>query len=219
MPGKLIVLSGTGTEIGKTHIAEALLLGWRALGIRAVGLKPVESGVDGSAPSDNERLAAASAFHVKPPYVLRLPVAPHLAARHGGVRLEPLAIASNISEARTQAPITLLELPGGLFSPLTDDVLNAEFAASLAPDATLLVAPDRLGVLHDVLATLRAATTVPLPLYGIVLSTPARPDLSTGTNAAELRARATIPLLAVADRRTPAELVPTLSSLAQALAP
>jgi dethiobiotin synthetase len=48
---------------------------------------------------------------------------------------------------------------------------------AIEPSVTILVAPDRLGVLHDVTACARKV---------IVLSAPRTPDASTGTNAAEL---------------------------------
>lgn len=47
----------------------------------------------------------------------------------------------------------------------------------------LLVAPDRIGVLHDITATIRAADIKPV----IALSAPAVADASTGTNAGEIR--------------------------------
>jgi len=51
---------------------------------------------------------------------------------------------------------------------------------------TSLVAPDRLGVLHDVLAATRAAASVGLAFSAVVLVAPEAPDPSTGRNALEL---------------------------------
>jgi dethiobiotin synthetase len=213
---KLVVVSGTGTEIGKTHVAEALLLAWRAQGVTAVGVKPVESGVDGVIASDSQRLGAASAFHVKPVYALREPLAPHLAARREGIVLQRAPLLESIHAVRDRAQILLIELPGGLFSPVLENTLNAELVAALAPQKLVLVAADRLGVMHEVIATVRAAASVPLRIDGAVLVAPTQPDRSTGTNAAEL-ARWT-PVLASVSRGSPADLAPTMSDLAQALA-
>ncbi len=215
--GKLVLMAGTGTGIGKTHVSEALLLAWRAQRIVAAGVKPVESGVDGTTPSDGERLGAASAFHVKPPYALRAPLAPCVAARDEEIPIEIEAIHACIDEARAHADVVLLELPGGLFSPLTEQILNADFAVSLKPHAALLVAPDRLGVLHDVLSTLRAAASLALFVRGVLLVTPEKADLSTGRNAAELAQRASAPVLATIARATPDHLAITLAGLARAL--
>jgi dethiobiotin synthetase len=188
MTGGLVVVTGTGTEIGKTHTSEALL---RALGVRGrvAGIKPVESGVAGSHATDADRLRQASTFHVQHfAYRFDPAVSPHLAARAAGLPIDLGAICTAVARARDLVDLLLVELPGGLFTPLTDTRTNADLAAALAPDTILLVAPDRLGVLHDVGATLRAARTVPLGLPVLALVAPAVADASTGSNAAELRA-------------------------------
>ena len=51
----------------------------------------------------------------------------------------------------------------------------------------LLVAPDRLGVLHELTATLGFAHASGARIDGVALSRPQTPDASTGTNAHELR--------------------------------
>jgi dethiobiotin synthetase len=76
----------------------------------------------------------------------------------------------------------------------------------LKPDALLLVAPDRLGVLHDVASTTRAASTTPLRVDGIILMAPEQPDASTGRNASELSGVTNVPVLAVLPRAAPDEL-------------
>jgi dethiobiotin synthetase len=40
-----LVVTGTDTDVGKTVVAAAIILGLRHMGIRAVGFKPVESGL------------------------------------------------------------------------------------------------------------------------------------------------------------------------------
>jgi dethiobiotin synthetase len=186
MRGRLVVVTGTGTGIGKTYVAEALLLALGRKGVRAAGIKPIESGADVS-PSDAARLRAASSFHVKHSGVsLPEPVSPHLAARRAGIEVDVDQLIADARGCLGDVAVLLVELPGGLFSPLTDRVINAEFAAGLAPDALLLVAPDRLGVLHETVATARAAAAVGLTVDAIVLVAPDHPDGSTGTNASEL---------------------------------
>jgi dethiobiotin synthetase len=219
MRGRLVIVTGTGTEIGKTHLAEAVLLALRSAGCRVLGLKPVESGV-GQGPTDAARLAAASSFHVKHFGVaLKAPVSPHRAARAEGVTLPLEALAESIESIRPGADFVLVELPGGLFTPLGEAILNADFAARLRPDFVLLAAPDRLGVLHEVLATTRAARGVPLRVGGVVLIAPPREDASTGTNAEDLATYADVPVLATVPRGTPAELagLPSLALIVQAL--
>jgi len=236
----LLVITGTGTEIGKTHCSVALLKAW----VRAAaavetpsatwagagapapamiaGIKPVESGITPEVMSDAQRLDAAGTFHVKhsPPYRLERPVSPHLAAREANVAIDPLAVVSYVNDVRTDADGVLVELPGGLFSPLGPQFTNADLAPLLRPTDIVLVAPDRLGVLHDTTATLRAAASAGLRVAGVILVCPATQDASTGTNAAELRTECGIEVLAELPRATPEELAkhPAIQRLAKALA-
>ena len=178
---------GTGTGVGKTHLGVALLRALALKGVATAGLKPVESGV-GAGVSDAELLDGAAMFHVKhsPPYALAAPVSPHLAARQEGISIRLQPIVSWVGEST--ADWTLVETAGGLLSPLSPLLTNLDLTAALEPDAVVVVAPDRLGVLHDVTATLFAyrmlAPQLPEPV--IALQPPGSPDLSTGANALEL---------------------------------
>lgn len=191
----IVVVTATGTGVGKTHLAVALV---RALGARGpvVAWKPVESGVTGPLGEDEAALAAVSARHV-PAVRLPAPLSPHLAARRAGVVLAPGELHRQLVDLATAWPTVVVELAGGLCSPLDDELDHAGWLealpAGLRPRLRLLlVAPDRLGVLHDVAAALHAATAHGLPVDAVALSAPAVADLSTGTNAAELAARPTI---------------------------
>lgn len=196
MTAPLLVVTGTGTGIGKTHAAVALVLAWarllRETGVerpQVAGLKPVESGVVPGEPTDVSTLEHASTFHVKqypPPYLLARAVSPHLAAADEGRVIELQPIRDFVAGVRVATDGALVELAGGLFSPLARGLDNADVARALAPDELLLVVPDRLGVLHDVAATTRAARAAGLRITGIVVVAPEHADASTGTNAAEL---------------------------------
>jgi dethiobiotin synthetase len=212
----LLVVTGTGTGIGKTHVTAALLLRWvRVLAEAGVdrpqvaGLKPVESGVVEGATTDAQTLEQASTFHVKrfpPPYMLARAVSPHLAAADEGRIIDSQLIRRYVAAVQAQAHGVAVELPGGLFSPLAPGLDNAAVARDLAPDALLVVAPDRLGVLHDVAATTRAAAACGLSVTGVVIVAPERADASTGTNAAELAVVTGIPVLASIPRADVAAL-------------
>jgi dethiobiotin synthetase len=218
----LVVVTGTGTGIGKTHLTSALLLALRSVLVEAgvlhpaiAGLKPIESGVgrDADARADEEGDGAAldllSTFHVKhlaPPYRLAHAVSPHLAAREEGLTIEAAPVLRYVDCARVEADVVVIELAGGLFSPLAPGLSNAELTRALAPDLVLLVAPDRLGVLHDVSATVRASTSAGVALAGIVLVAPAVADASTGTNGDELVVVTNLPVLAQLPRADVATL-------------
>jgi dethiobiotin synthetase len=212
-----ILLIGTGTSIGKTHTARALTSALAAAGVQVCGLKPIESGA-GSTGSDAQILAAASTFPVKPPpYVFREPLSPHLAARRAGVSIQ-LAPIGAWTDAHPAA-VAVIETAGALLSPLGPGLTNLDLTRSLHPQALILVAPDRLGVLHDVTACLHALRTLApdLPAPLVVLQPPPIVDDSSGSNAAELVTLAITPAPLVFPRSNPASAV-SLEAARQLLA-
>jgi dethiobiotin synthetase len=205
--GRLVFVSGTGTGIGKTHFVAALLLAARRQVPRVTGIKPIESGVNAGPESDASRLHRCSSFHVKPfGYTFPEAVSPHLAARRSGVRIDPATLELGIAAARADTDIVVVELPGGLFTPLGDGFLNADLVARCAPDDHLLVAPDRLGALHEVIATVRAADAMGLGIGAAILMAPELDDAATGSNAHELARFLSLPVLTYFPRAPVEEL-------------
>lgn len=202
MSAPLIVVTGTGTGIGKTHISCALLRRASADG-RVFGYKPIESGLDDSGESDSARLASASTFHVQhsPGLRLRAGLSPHLAAELEAAKLDWPQIVRFVDEVRADGVGVLVELPGGLYTPLAERFRNIDAILAIAPDVTLLVAANRLGVLHDVGAALAAASSAGVTVSCVGLSEPSTPDVSTASNAREL-ARFEKPVVVTWPRRT-----------------
>lgn len=198
---RIIVVLGTGTDVGKTYFTVALA---RALGEpghgRVLAVKPVETGFPASpgvtAPSDADRLRKASTARLRGPHAgfrFRPPVSPHLAARRAGSRLDPQRIGAWVTRAQNAVTLhdaalhwVLVETAGGAFSPLASRATNVDLASVLEPAIWILVAPDSLGVLHDVRATMIALRHSAREPDFVVLSAARPRDASTGTNAAEL---------------------------------
>lgn len=182
-----IVVVGTGTGIGKTHAAVALVAAVARRGLAVVGLKPVETGVD-EGDTDSAQLArvSSSPVHDPPPYTFPDPISPHIAARRAGVVIDLDRIRTWVMSHT--AAVVIIETAGGLLSPLGDGHTNLDLARSLDPTTLLLVAQDRLGVLHDVTACTEIVRmrAPELPAPGIILQPPSSPDTSTGINAAEI---------------------------------
>lgn len=192
------VVLGTGTQVGKTFVSVGLARVF-ARQRPVLALKPIETGWErlGGEPapqSDAGQLEAAS-FHVKhirphPLYAFRDPVTPSLAARREQCPIRVPDVQRWLHDARHLAgegAVLIVETAGGVFSPLGPDLTNYDMATALGPARWILVAPDRLGVLHDVSATLRAMSALGRSADALVLSAPESVDASTGNNAAELR--------------------------------
>jgi dethiobiotin synthetase len=190
--GRALLIAGTGTDVGKTHVAAALLAALQSRSLRALALKPVASGViDAFGDDARVHAAALGASPREPIFAYARAVSPHLAAREEG---RPIAIEPIVREACAlvaAADVLVIETAGGLFSPLGPRVCNATLASALRRELgaldVVLVAPDRIGVLHDLTACLLAATAAGLARPHVVLSSPQARDPSTGTNAGEAR--------------------------------
>lgn len=196
---KTVFLSATGTDVGKTHFAEALL---RADATddrarRIVVWKPYESGIQPGVASDSERLAEAvrvrqarlvhETCRSEPPLGrFAQPLAPPLAAKLSGQDIKTAAFEVALARLRSECDVLVVELVGGLFAPLTDTWLCVDAARSVPDCSVVLVAPNRLGVIHDVVATVRAAIGV--HVEHVVLSAGAEPDQASAHNEDVLRA-------------------------------
>ncbi len=180
-----IVVVGTGTEIGKTHVTTCLLAYARLQAWRAAGYKPIATGVTDRCDDADSHAAALRAPVVAPTFSYRRPVSPHLAARQEGPPIDLDVIRRRTDAIASGVEHTIVESAGGLFSPVGDSLTNVDLVLRLLPARVLLVAPDRLGVLHDLGACIGAARARGVTVSALVLSAPAAPDESTGTNASE----------------------------------
>jgi dethiobiotin synthetase len=202
---KALFVAGTGTDLGKTHVASALLRAARARGLSVDAFKPVVSGFDPAAPetSDPARLAAAmgrpDAWAEVSPRRYRAPLAPNLAARQEG---ETLAMADLVANCRTwldgrEVDLALVEGAGGVMSPMTDDATNLDLMVALGLPV-LLVAGSYLGTASHLLTALEVLRARGLTVAAIVVSESLEaPDLAQ-----------TVAMLRTFERRTPIVVAP-----------
>lgn len=207
MSAFIVAIVGTGTNVGKTHVGQALLCQGRD---EIVGWKPIETGA-----GDTKELLRAGPTLV-PLYAFREPISPHLAARREKVVIDRGSIVDSARSYASEAELLLIETAGGLFSPLGTGATNVDLIRGLAPERVLLVAPDRLGVLHDVGATVTAARSLGIVIDVLVLSAPEQPDFSTGSNRDELANTVGVAVAAVFPR-APFDAGPSLSAARETL--
>jgi dethiobiotin synthase len=186
---RTILVSGTDAGVGKTWVACALGRGLRAAALRVVAVKPVETGATGGDPArdDGARLAAATG-QAAPALALRrlaAPLPPALALEREGGALDFDEMVLELERLEAEADVLIIEGTGGLLTPLTWEWNVADLAAALGAHA-LIVGADRLGTVNHTLLTLSAAELAGLTVLGIVLTSPARPDATTGSNGAAI---------------------------------
>jgi len=174
---KSLFVAGTGTDIGKTHVACALLATVIGQGRSADAFKPVVSGFDPQDPasSDPARLAVAlgepEALNRISPLRYRAPLAPNLAARLEGevLELDDLIAACQARLARPDRDLLLIEGAGGVMSPLTDTATNLDLMVALDLPV-LLVAGSYLGTVSHVLTALAVVRARGLGVAAIAMS-------------------------------------------------
>lgn len=202
---RTVLVTGIDTGVGKTVVGAALARVLAATGLRVTAVKPLETGTPEGAPSDDEdgvRLAVATGQAAPRAALLRLrtPVAPPVAAELEGVTLDWRALVDEATRLAAGSDVLLLEGAGGALSPLAFEpahgdvpsrVIDAlEIARACAQKggdlAAVVIAPDRLGVLHHVRAVRAVLAQRGVRHALTLLVAPATPDASTGTNAAAL---------------------------------
>jgi dethiobiotin synthetase len=189
MAGRSLLITGTDAGVGKTWVGCALARSLTAAGRRVMAIKPVETGCSEKTTDteDGARLAAATGQPApsKALYRFAAPTVPVLAAEAEGVTIDLDALLLDIEELSAEAEVLLLEGAGGLLSPITWDWSVVELARSLGA-TVLVVGRDRHDVINDALLTLSALELAGLGVTGVVLTTPAAPDRTTGLNAAAI---------------------------------
>jgi len=190
-----VFITGTDTGVGKTQIGVLLAKALARKNIKVIPRKPIESGckIIGSAliPADALALKQAAQYEGELRKVCRYrfahPVSPVRAAHLSNMQLtnEQLVKACQHDD---EEGFTLVEGAGGLYSPLSEDGLNADLAMALKLPV-LLVAEDKLGALNHVLLNVEALDMYGLSLVGVVLNNKDNTRDRHMDNAADLRAR------------------------------
>ena len=140
-----IFVTGTDTGIGKTWVSAALLRALCRGGVRAVGMKPVQTGVAPGATDDATVLRASANVDAPPhwtnPYSFAPAIAPHVAAREAGVAIDLARIAAAFGELAKLADTVVVEGAGGPLVPLDDRHDMLDMAAALRVPVVLVVVP------------------------------------------------------------------------------
>jgi len=180
-----VFIAGAHTDVGKTHVACALIAAARAAGLGVEALKPVASGFDPGnwASSDPGRLLAAlgqpptpHALDAISPWRFAAPLAPPMAAKLEG-RALPLAPIAAFCQARiraAEADLVIVEGVGGLMSPIADRATGLDLMAALGLPV-LLVGGSYLGAISHLLTAAETLRGRGLRLLAAVVSESAEP--------------------------------------------
>jgi dethiobiotin synthetase len=190
---KGVFVTGTNTEVGKTHIAAILASQLKNQGVTVIPRKPIESGCiregDELIPQDAKKLKEAAGYEGSLsevcPYRFEPPISPARAAHLANKVLTTEQLV-NICLAGSENGFLVVEGAGGFYSPLSENGLNADLAIALQLPV-LLVAHDVLGCLSQVLLSAEAIKIRGISLAGVILNSTKSDQSEHMDNAADLR--------------------------------
>ncbi|MCG5433522.1 dethiobiotin synthase [Mycobacterium sp. MYCO198283] len=190
----VLVVTGTGTGVGKTVATAALACRAARAGLDVAVCKPLQTG---TADGDDDlaevgRLAGITALHGLARYPE--PLAPKAAAQRVGARLPTDAeLVDFVAAVDRPGRLTLVEGAGGLLVTLSAGGGTLRDLAAATGAAVLVVAAAGLGTLNHTTLTLEALDGAGLACAGLVIgSWPAVPGPAELTNRDELAALAPV---------------------------
>lgn len=199
---RVVAVTGTSTEVGKTIVTAALAAAAVARGVAVTAVKPAQTGVVAGEDGDAAVVARLAGVPTREGARFRDPLAPVRAARNEGA--DPLRFADALAlceAAASEGAVTLVEGAGGVLVRLGLDgdrpFTVLDLAAAL--DAPLVVVADpALGTLNHTELTVRAARDAGVDVAGIVLgSWPAEPGLAEHANREDLPGLVGVPIVGV----------------------
>ncbi len=194
---RVLAVTGTDTEVGKTVVTAAIAAMQLSLGMRVAVVKPAQTGIgeeDDGDLAEVRRLAGRVAVHEG----VRLPdpLAPDTAARVGGLRLPSLAEQRDlVVTVASRHDVTIVEGSGGLLVRLGEDFTLLDLLAPYDA-AWVVVARAGLGTLNHTELTVRALRDAGADVRGIVVGAwPEHPGQAERQNLVDLPRVAGVPLL------------------------
>jgi dethiobiotin synthetase len=175
-------ITGTDTGAGKTVLTALLARYLHERGVRAAALKPICSGGRDDARALRAALSGRLTLDEINPWHFRAPIAPLLAARREKRQVTLANVLACARAMQRRFDIVLIEGAGGLLSPLGENCDSRDLIAALRA-TPIVVCPNRLGAVNQVLLTLEALPRNAAAKACVVLMSPQEPDVSTKTNA------------------------------------
>ncbi len=195
----MLVMTGTGTGVGKTITTAAIAALAVQAGQRVAVLKPAQTGVLPDEPGDLDDVLRLAGSAVTTRELRRYPdpLSPEAAARRSGMpTLDPGEIARAASDLATDHDLTVIEGAGGLLVRFDSAGASLADVAWSLGSLVIIVSEAGLGTLNATALTAEVATKRGLTVAGVIIgSWPAEPDLAALSNLEDLPVAAGAPLL------------------------
>ena len=199
---RFVVVTGTGTGVGKTVVTAALATSYSAHDLDVAVVKPVQTGLLGGEPGgDVDEIAALSGvFDIHEFVRLEDPLAPDSAARLRDVEIPTVAeLAERVAAVR--GDVVVVEGTGGVLVRLDREGgtiidLILDLRARGADVDVLVVTSPHLGTLNHTELAVEALRHRGIEPSGLIIgSWPNEPDLAQRCNREDLPRVTGVPLL------------------------
>jgi len=169
--GRIFVVTGTGTGVGKTIVAAAITALATRSGKSVAVVKPGQTGCHGDDCGDVDdvkRLTGVKDLHELARYPD--PIAPAAAARISGLpAIEMANVVARVNELADAHDVVVVEGAGGLLVEYNENRETiADLAAAVRAEVVLVVLPS-LGTLNHTALTIEAIKNRNLDLTGVVI--------------------------------------------------
>jgi dethiobiotin synthetase len=185
-----LIVSGTGTEIGKTIATAAVAAAWIARGDSVCVVKPAQTGLQPLGHGDAHVVRELAGVDRVDEYVRYPdPLAPASAARRAGLPTLDLKDCSvRLTTTSNDVDHLLVEGAGGLLVRFADEpAWSMRELAQTLDWPVLVVARAALGTLNDIALTLEALRSAGVTCAGIVIgSWPREPGLAERSNLLDI---------------------------------
>lgn len=156
---KVFFVSGVDTDVGKTFVTHHLVEKLQSRSIKAIAIKPIETGIAFNA--SDRLIHLKSAQKILPNlrledinlYSFEPPCAPYVADLQGTICLDNLY--KQIESFRGKVDVLIIEGAGGLFVPIYKDFFMVSLAMELQErfeSMSLIVCDDKLGMINRFLS-------------------------------------------------------------------
>jgi dethiobiotin synthetase len=178
-------VTGTDTGVGKTIVTAALVKAINSLGVRACGMKPIESGCgrEGKTLIPCDSLFLQQISHMKEPrnlitpYCFESPLAPLAASRQEDCAVNIGTVKKAFYRLSRHYEIIVVEGLGGLMVPITRDYFVADLASELNLPLVIVARPG-LGTINHTMLTVNYALDAGLEIAGIIINFSRPPENS-----------------------------------------
>ncbi len=189
--GRIVLVTGTDTGVGKTIVA-AWLASLTPRSQRVALVKAVQTGADPAVDGDEAFYRSALVGHPVTMTTLATlpePLAPAIAASRSGESVRAQDIARSCIQIAQAHDLTIVEGSGGLMVPVDEESSFADLAGALSANLVLVIRPG-LGTLNHTTLTLEAASRRNLLVEMLVCNgLVAKPGLVEIENLRFLRSR------------------------------